>query len=82
MTGYDVMVWPQHQTGEPDIVTTLPADSAAEAMVQVLRSVGLPAAAYVEVSTADGLLRWRWRLVVLLSGRRFLFLGPQEARFR
>ena len=82
MTCYEVLVWPQRHTGEPDIVTTLEADSAAEAMVRVLRSVGLVAAAYVEVSTADGLLRWRWRLVVLLSGRRFLFLGPQEARIR
>jgi hypothetical protein len=82
MTSYEVMVWPQHQTGEPEIVTMLPADSAAQAMVRVLRSVGLPGAAYVEVSTAGGLLLWRWRLVVLLSGGRFLFLGPQEARFR
>ena len=82
MTCYEVMVWPQHQMGEPEIVTILQAGSAAEAMVRVLRSAGLLAAAHVEVSTADGLLCWRWRLVVLLSGRRFLFLGPQEARIR
>ena len=82
MTRYEVMVWPQHQTGEPQIVTTLEAGSAAEAMVRVLRSAGLPGATAVEVNTADGLLCWRWRLVILLSGRRFLFLGQQEARFR
>lgn len=74
MTSYEVIVWPQRRTGEPEIVTTVEAGSAQEAMVRVLNSVGLPGATYVEVRMADCLLLWRWRLVILLSGRRFMSL--------
>jgi hypothetical protein len=64
--------------GEPQIVTTVEADSPKLAMVAVLRSAVVSGASKVEVSTAEGLLLWSWHVVILLS-QRFMYLRAEEA---
>lgn len=59
MASYEITVWVHRATDEPEIVTTIEVGSAAEAMVRVLRSRGLPGATQVEVSMAGGLVCWR-----------------------
>lgn len=73
MTSYEVSIWRERTEDQPDIVTTVEAGAADDAMVRVMRAQGLRVAMKVEVSTADGLLSWRWRCVVLLS-QHYMFL--------
>ncbi len=73
MTSYEVSIWRERFEDQPDSVTTVEAYTADHAMTTVMRTLGLRVAMKVEVSTADGLLSWRWRCVVLLA-QHYMFL--------
>ncbi len=73
MTSYEVSIWRERTDDQPDIVTTIEAGAADDAMVKVMRANGLRVAMKVEVRTADGLLCWQWRCVLLLS-QHYMFL--------
>ncbi len=73
MTSYEVSIWREHPDDQPDIVMTIEAGAADDAMVKVMRAHGMQVAMKVEVSTADGLLSWCWRCVLLLA-QHYLFL--------
>ena len=73
MTWYEVSIWRERTADQPDIVTTMEAGAADDAMVKVMRANGMRVAMKVEVRTADGLLCWCWRCVLLLS-QHYMFL--------
>ncbi len=73
MTSYEVSIWRERTEDQPDIVTTIEAGAADDAMVKAMRAHGMQIAMKVEVRTADGLLCWRWRCVLLLA-QHYMFL--------